>query len=426
MKVLVIGAGGREHAVVWKLRESQQVTDIYCAPGNPGMGQEAECITVDLAAPEAILDLAGRLGADLTVVGPEAPLVAGVVDLFVKAGLRIIGPSKVAARLEGSKAFSKRFMEKYGIPAARFVVAEKFEDALRALGGFGLPVVVKADGLAAGKGVVVAHRREEAEKALDDFMRRKTLGPAGERVVIEECLVGDELSFIVLTDGQGILPLAPSEDYKAVFDHDEGPNTGGMGAYSHEGIVSHLGRDAIVRSIVHPTIEGMAKEGAPYRGFLFCGLMLTASGPKVLEFNCRLGDPETQPTLMRLRSDLAELLLATWDGHLGAVEAHWTPNPAVCVVLASGGYPGEPETGKVVTGVSDAEALGGVKVFFAGTKMRDRELVTAAGRVLGVTAIGEDLPSAVERAYAAVEKIHFEGMHYRRDIGSRRRRRFSG
>lgn len=426
MKVLVIGAGGREHALVWKLRESQQVTDIYCAPGNPGIGQEAECLTVDVGDPEAILALASRLSADLTVVGPEAPLVAGVVDVFAKAGLRIIGPSRAGATLEGSKSYAKRFMERVGIPTARFVVAEKFDDAVRALAGFGLPVVIKADGLAAGKGVVVAHRREEAEKALDDFMRRKTLGPAGERVVIEERLVGDELSFIVLTDGRGILPLAPSEDYKSLLDRDEGPNTGGMGAYSQDSIISALERDAIIRTIVRPAIEGMAAEGAPYRGFFYCGLMLTASGPRVLEFNCRLGDPETQPTLMRLRSDLAELLLATWDGHLGALEAHWTPNPAVCVVLASKGYPGEPEVGKVVTGVDAAEALGGVKVFFAGTKMRDQKLMTTAGRVLGVTAIGEDLVSAIERAYAAVEKIHFEGMQFRRDIGARRPRGFPG
>jgi phosphoribosylamine---glycine ligase len=426
MKVLVIGSGGREHALVWKLRESQLVTDIYCAPGNPGIGQEAECLTVDQSDPAMILDLASRLGADLTVVGPEAPLVAGVVDIFAKAGLRIIGPTKAAARLEGSKSYAKTFMQKYGIPAAQFVVAEHFEDAVRALGMFGLPVVIKADGLAAGKGVVVAHRRDEAEKALEEFMQRKTLGPAGERVVIEECLVGNELSFIVLTDGRGILPLAPAEDYKSLFDRDEGPNTGGMGAYSQETIISSLERDAIIRTIVRPAIEGMAAEGAPYRGFLYCGLMLTAAGPRVLEFNCRMGDPETQPTLMRLRSDLVELLLATWDGNLGALEAHWTPNPAVCVVLTSKGYPGEPEVGKVVTGMDAAEALGGVKVFFAGTKMRDHKLLTTAGRVLGVTAIGEDLVSAVERAYAAVEKIHFEGMHYRHDIGARRPRRFPG
>ncbi|PYV34275.1 MAG: phosphoribosylamine--glycine ligase [Acidobacteria bacterium] len=426
MKVLVIGAGGREHALVWKLRESQLVTDIYCAPGNPGIGQEAECLAVDLSSPDSILDLARRLSADLTIVGPEGPLVAGVADLFSKAGLRIIGPSKAAARLEGSKAYAKRFMQKYGIPTARFVVAENFANAVRSLGEFRLPVVVKADGLAAGKGVVVARRREDAEKALDDFMRQGTLGAAGERVVIEECLDGDELSFIVLADSRGILPLAPSQDYKPVFDHDEGPNTGGMGASSHDAIISSLERDAIVRSLVRPAIEGMAAEGTPYRGFLYCGLMLTVSGPKVLEFNCRLGDPETQPIMMRLRSDLVELLLATWDGHLGGLEAHWTPNPSVCVVLASRGYPGEPEVGKVVVGVDAAEALGGVKVFFAGTKMSDKHLITTSGRVLGVTAIGQDLASAVQRAYAGVSKIQFEGMHYRHDIGSRTPRGFPG
>jgi phosphoribosylamine--glycine ligase len=426
MKVLVIGSGGREHALVWKLRESQMVTDIYCAPGNPGIGQEAECLAVDLANPDSILDLARRLSADLTVVGPEAPLVAGVADLFGTAGLRIIGPSKAGARLEGSKVYAKRFMQRYAIPTARFVVAENFEDAARSLGEFLLPVVVKADGLAAGKGVVVARRREDAEKALDDFMRRGTLEAAGERVVIEECLDGDELSFIVLTDSRGVLPLVPSQDYKPVFDNDQGPNTGGMGASSQDTIISNLERDAIVRSIVRPAIEGMAAEGTPYRGFLYCGLMLTSSGPKVLEFNCRLGDPEAQAIMMRLRSDLTELLLAAWDGHLGGLEAHWTPNPSVCVVLASRGYPGEPEVGKVITGVDAAEALGGVKVFFAGTQMRAGDLITTSGRVLGATAIGQDLASAVQRAYAAVSKIHFEGMHYRHDIGSRTPRRFPG
>jgi phosphoribosylamine--glycine ligase len=289
-----------------------------------------------------------------------------------------------------------------------------------------MPVVIKADGLAAGKGVVVARTREEAEKTLDDFMRRKTLGEAGEKVVIEECLSGEEMSFIVLTDGKSILPLAPTQDHKAVFDNDQGPNTGGMGAYSDNSILSDRQRESIVRYIVAPTLAGMAAEGVPYRGFLYCGLMMTAAGPKVLEYNVRLGDPETQPIMMRLRVDLVELLLALREGQLSVVDAHWSPNPAVCVVLASKGYPGTPETGRVITGVDEAESQGGVKVFFAATAVSDHQLLTNGGRVLGVTATAEDLPAAIERAYAAVDKIRFEGMHFRRDIGAKGLMRLPG
>jgi len=347
------------------------------------------------------------------------------VDEFERAGLAVTGPTKAAARLEGSKVFAKRFMEQHGIPTAKYVVAENFEEAVKALAGFTFPVVIKADGLASGKGVVLAHNREAAEKALDDFMRREALGAAGERVVIEECLTGEEISFIVLTDGRSILPLAAAQDHKAVFDNDQGPNTGGMGAYSDNSILSDRQRENIVRRIVAPTLAGMAAEGSPYRGFLYCGLMLTEDGPKVLEFNVRLGDPETQPIMMRLRTDLVELLLASREGQLGAQEAHWSPSPAVCVVLASKGYPGTPETGQVITGIDAAESMGGVKVFYAATKVRNHELLTSGGRVLGVTAAAEDLPSAIERAYAAAGKIQFEGMHYRRDIGAKGLRRLS-
>jgi phosphoribosylamine--glycine ligase len=419
MKILVIGSGGREHALVWKLRESQIMEEIYCAPGNAGIGQEAECLPVDVASPEAILELATRLKIDLTVIGPEAPLVVGAVDLFEKAGLAVIGPTKAAARLEGSKIFSKQFMERHRIPTAKFSVPENFEAAVRTLDQFGLPVVIKADGLAAGKGVVVAATREEAEKALDDFMRQGVLGTAGERVVIEECLVGEEVSSIVLTDGRGMLPLALTQDHKAIFDNDQGPNTGGMGAYSDESILDEREHDNIFRCIVAPTLAGLAAEAIPYRGFLYCGLMLTPEGPKVLEYNVRLGDPETQPILMRLRSDLLEILMAVHDGNLAAIDAHWTPNPAVCVVLASKGYPGKPETGQGITGFQEAEASGGVKVFHAGTSVRERHLIASGGRVLGVTTIGEDLRAAIDRAYLAVSKIHFDGMQYRRDIGAK-------
>lgn len=426
MKILVIGSGGREHALTWKLRESQQMDEIYCAPGNVGIGQEAECLPVDISKPDEILKLAKSIPADLTVVGPESPLVAGVVDEFEREGLAIIGPSKAAARLEGSKVFAKQFMQRYRIPTARFVVAEDFDAAVKALAGFACPVVIKVDGLAAGKGVVVARRREEAEEALDQFMRQKSLGSAGERVVIEEGLAGEEISFIALVDGLRVLPLALTQDHKAVFENDQGPNTGGMGAYSDDSISSERQRDDILRRIVTPTLEGMSVEGSPYRGFLYCGLMLTAEGPKLLEYNVRLGDPETQPLMMRLRSDLVELLQALRSGALGAVEAHWSPNPSVCVVLASKGYPGNPDVGLPIQGIEAAESLGGVKLFYAGAEVRNRQLLTSGGRVMGVTVIGESLPAAIQRAYAAVDKIQFAGMHFRRDIGAQGLRRRAG
>ena len=425
MNVLVLGSGGREHALVWKLRESQQTEDIFCAPGNAGIAQVAECFPVDLANPAAVLQLAQKVKADLTVVGPEAPLVAGVVDEFQRAGRRIVGPTMAAAQLEGSKIFAKEFMYRHGIPTARFAVVDDYETGVKFLPEFGLPVVIKADGLAAGKGVVVARTREEAEKALNDFMVQKSLGGAGNRVVVEECLAGEELSFIVLAGTRGCLPLVPTQDHKAVFDNDQGPNTGGMGAYSDDSILPDGLREEIVGTVIEPTLAGMAAEGVPYQGFLYCGLMLTEEGPKVLEYNVRLGDPETQPIMMRLRSDLCDMLMASLDGQLAAMGARWSPNPSVCVVLASKGYPAKSETGKVITGIEAAESLGGVKIFHAGTLFRDRQLLTAGGRVLGVTAAGEDLPKAIEQAYAAASKVHFEGMHYRHDIGAKGLRRLN-
>ena len=404
MKILVIGSGAREHALTWKLRESGLMEEIYCAPGNAGIAQEAECRPVDVSNPAQILELANELKADVTVVGPEAPLVAGVVDEFKRAGRAIIGPTRAAARLEGSKIFSKQFMQRHSIPTAAFKVAESFDQAVKALPEFGLPVVIKADGLAAGKGVVIAHTREEAEKTLDEFMRQRTLGSAGEKVILEEALRGEELSFIVLTDGRAILPLVPTQDHKAVFDDDQGPNTGGMGAYSEDSILDEPLRAEIIRSIVAPTLVGMMVEGAPYHGFLYCGLMLTSQGPQLLEYNVRMGDPEAQPIVMRLRSDLAELLLALSEDRLATLEPHWSPNPSVCVVLASRGYPGKPEVGKVITGIEAAETRGGVKVFHAGTKFQDFHLLSTGGRVLGVTATAEDLPRAIACAYSAVEQ----------------------
>ena len=425
MRLLVLGSGGREHALAWKLHESQRMEELYCAPGNAGIAQEAECIPVDLSQTKAVVALAKKLHADLTIVGPEAPLVAGIVDEFEKEGLAIIGPSKAASRLEGSKVFSKEFMRRHGIPTARFEVAATFDDAINALARFPLPVVVKADGLAAGKGVVVARNHVEAEQAVEDFMLRKTLGSAGDRVIIEECLVGEETSFIVLTDGRAILPLVPTQDHKALLDGDQGPNTGGMGAYSDDCILTEPLHDEILRSIVAPTLAGMEMEGSPYRGFLYFGLMMTPAGPMLLEYNVRLGDPEAQPILMRLRSDLVDLLVASREGKLASVDVHWSPNPSVCVVLTSRGYPAKPEIDKTITGYEAVEALGGVKIFHAATRVKDHQLLTTGGRVMGVTAIAEDLPSAIQRAYAGVNKLQFEGMHYRKDIGAKALQRVS-
>ncbi len=419
MKILVIGSGGREHALTWKLRESQLMDEIYCAPGNAGIAQEAECISVDLSSPAEIVEVAAHLKADLTVIGPEAPLVGGVVDLLHKAGLPVVGPNHAAAALEGSKVFSKTFMRKHGIPTAPFVTADTFEGAVQALAGFPSPWVIKADGLAAGKGVTVAKTHEEAERCLDALMRQGSLGRAGERVVIEECLRGEELSMIVLTDGRTLLPMALSQDHKALYDNDEGPNTGGMGAYSDDSILSAAYQEQIQRTVVEPTLAGLRSDGLNYRGFLYIGLMLTADGPRVLEYNVRLGDPEAQPIMMRLRTDLAGLLQAVCEERLAAVDLHWTPNPAVCVVLASKGYPGAPEMGKPISGYDVAETLGGVKVFHAGTRVEDHQLLTNGGRVLGVTATAEDLPSAIQLCYAGVSKIAFEGMQFRKDIGAK-------
>lgn len=370
MKILVIGSGGREHALAWKLRESPLMDEIYCAPGNAGIAQEAECRPVDVSNPAQILELANEIKADLTVVGPEAPLVAGVVDEFRRAGRMIVGPTQAAARLEGSKIFSKQFMQRHSIPSARFKVAESFDQAVKALVEFGAPVVIKADGLAAGKGVVIAHTREEAEKTLDEFMRQRTLGGAGERVILEETLVGEEVSFIVLTDGRAILPLVPTQDHKVVFDNDQGPNTGGMGAYSEDSILDESLRADIIRDIVAPTLAGMAAEGTPYQGFLYCGLMLTAEGPKVLEYNVRMGDPEAQPIVMRLRSDLVELLVALSEDRLVTLEPHWSPNPSVCVVLASEGYPGRPEVGKIITVSTRLKLMAASRCFTRGRSFR--------------------------------------------------------
>ena len=419
MNVLVLGSGGREHALAWKLKQSPLVKKLVCAPGNPGMAQLGECVPADLADVAGLAGLAERLKADLTVVGPEAPLVAGVADEFARRGLAIVGPSQAAAQLEGSKVFAKEFMKRHGIPTAGFTVCSDHGDAYSALCAVEWPVVIKADGLAAGKGVRIADDPDQATAIIEAFMEKRELGAAGESVVIEECLEGEELSFIVLTDGQTILPLAASQDHKRLQDNDRGPNTGGMGAYSDDAILDAGLRARLMKEIVEPTIKALEAEGLSYRGFLYFGLMLTADGPKVLEFNCRMGDPECQPLVARLEGDLAEALANLAAGKLAGTQLKWSADASVCVVLASAGYPGKPETGKAITGIDAAEKLEGVSVFHAGTRLDGGKLVTAGGRVLGVTARGQDLRTAVDRAYAAVDKIRFDGMHFRRDIAAR-------
>jgi phosphoribosylamine---glycine ligase len=419
MKVLVLGGGGREHALVWKLRQSPRVSALYCAPGNGGIGEEAECLPVDLKSLESIAALAERLGPDLTVVGPEQPLTLGVVDEFTRRGWPIFGPTKAAARLEWSKSFAKEFLQRHHIPTAHYAICDSIEQVRSALGHFHLPVVVKADGLAAGKGVVIASTKEEAASVSTEMLSGRMLGEAGSRVVLEECLKGDELSFLVLSDGERVAPLVAAQDHKRVGDGDTGPNTGGMGAYSTGDIIDEEMRDWLVHHIAQPVVTGMKAEGAEFKGVLYCGLMMTARGPMVLEFNCRFGDPETQPILMRLESDLVEALEASIEGRVSEGDFRWSADAAVCVVMASGGYPGTFEMGKRIAGLEDFGGVDGVKVFHAGTSRRDEAYYTSGGRVLGVTARARDLETAVERAYEACRRIGFDGAHYRKDIAGR-------
>ena len=419
MKVLVLGSGGREHALVWKLRQSPRVTQLYCAPGNGGIADDAECVAADLKNLESITALAARLQPDLTVVGPELPLTLGVVDEFTRRGWAAFGPTQAAAQLEASKSFAKEFLLRHHIPTAHFAICDSMEQVRAALGHFHVPVVVKADGLAAGKGVVIAKSKEEAASVAAEMLSGKMLGDAGARVVLEECLKGDELSFLVFSDGERVAPLVAAQDHKRVGDGDTGPNTGGMGAYSTADIVDEQMRDWLVHHIAQPVVTGMKAEGAEFKGVLYCGLMMTARGPMVLEFNCRFGDPETQPILMRLESDLVEALEASIEGRVSDGDFKWSQDASVCVVMSSGGYPGTYDVGKRIDGLDEAGAVEGVKVFHAGTTKRDGAYYTAGGRVLGVTARGGDLETAVARAYAACAEISFEGAHYRKDIGAR-------
>jgi phosphoribosylamine---glycine ligase len=419
MKVLVIGSGGREHALAWKLRQSPRVSRVYCAPGNGGIAEEAECLPADVKNVGSLVAVAEQVRPDLTVVGPELPLALGVVDEFTRRGWRIFGPSKAAAHLESSKSFAKEFLQRHHIPTAHFTICDSIDEVLAALPHFHGPVVIKADGLAAGKGVVICRTKEEAASAAAEMFNGKTLGEAGRRVVLEECLQGDELSFLVLSDGERVAPLVAAQDHKRIGDGDTGPNTGGMGAYSTASIVDEPMTQWLLQHVARPVVAGMKVEGAEYRGILYCGLMMTARGPMVLEFNCRFGDPETQPILMRLESDLLEALEASIEGRVSEGDFRWSPDASVCVVISSGGYPGTYELGKKIMGLEEAGKVEGVKIFHAGTTRRDGAYFTAGGRVLGVTSRAADLKTAVDRAYAAASKVGFEGAHYRRDIAGR-------
>ena len=419
MKVLVVGSGGREHSLVWKIKQSRKVEKVYCAPGNAGIKKLAECIDISATDVKSLADFAVSEKIDLTVVGPEASLVEGVVDLFEKKGLRIFGPTKKAAILEGSKVFTKEFLAKYDIPTAQFKVFKDAKKAKKYIDKCGAPIVVKADGLAAGKGVIVAATVEAAKDAVDQIMIDKVFGDAGKKVVIEECLIGEEASFIAFTDGKSVLPLPTSQDHKPIFDNDQGPNTGGMGAYSPAPVVTDEISEYVMEKVMLQTVRGMAAEGRPYKGMLYAGLMINGDKLNVLEFNCRFGDPEAQPLLMRLKSDVVDIFEAAIDGKLDTIDMKIDPRPTVCVVMSSGGYPGSYEKGKLIRGISKANAVPGVEVFHAGTAIEKRRLVTAGGRVLGITAVGKDLKTAISRAYKGVAEIKWTGCFFRTDIGAK-------
>src|SRR5271165_55252 len=418
MKVLVIGGGGREHALVWKLKASAGVEKLWCVPGNGGIGQAAECVAVDARDVTGLVALAEKIKPDLTVVGPELPLVNGLTDIFRERRWAVVGPSKHAAQLEGSKVFTKEFLGRHKIPtAAMYGAYDSPGGAYGALCEVDWPVVIKADGLCAGKGVFVAPNPDAATSFIERVMEKNELGAGGKLVMFEEALEGDELSFILLTDGERYAPLVPTRDHKRAFDNNEGPNTGGMGVYSSDELLPADLRRMIEKTIVEPTMKGLAADGIRYQGFLYVGLMLTKSGPKVLEFNCRLGDPETQAIAARVDFDLAEVLSEVAAGKLRPEKLKWKPGASACVVLASGGYPGKFESGKEIHGLEEAAKIPEVKVLHAGTKREGEKIVTSGGRVLGVTATGQTLEAALQRAYQAAAKVEFEGMHYRRDIG---------
>lgn len=419
MKVLVIGGGGREHALVWKIAQSPLVTKIYCAPGNPGIGRIAENVDIKVDDLPGLLGFAKNMGIDLTVVGPELPLSLGIVDLFEEYGLRIFGARRNAALIEASKAFSKDLMKKYQVPTAAYEVFTEVEPAVAFIDKVGVPIVIKADGLAAGKGVIIAATRAEAVAAVTDMLSGNAFGAAGSRVVVEEFLTGEEASFLAFTDGKNIIPLASAQDHKAVFDGDRGPNTGGMGAYSPAPVVTPAIHEKAMTEVMRRTVDGMAAEGRPYRGVLYAGLMIEGDSVKTLEFNARFGDPECQPLLMRMKSDIVPILLAVAEGDVSGVEIEWYDKAAVCVVMASPGYPGEYRKGDEIAGLEEAERIDELVVFHAGTAIRGDKIVTGGGRVLGVTAMGNTVQEAIDRAYRGVAAINWDGVQYRRDIGGK-------
>lgn len=423
MKVLVIGGGGREHSIVWKLAQSPRVDKIYCCPWNAGIAELAECLDINPSDHESILNFVKYEWVDMTIVGPETPLSEGIVDIFEKEGRRIVGPVKAATMLEASKVFAKDFMKKYGIPTAEYRVFTSYIHAKEYVRMKGAPIVIKADGLASGKGVIVAQEIEEATDALKLIMNGKAFGPAGERVVVEEFLEGEEASYLIFTDGKTILPLATSQDHKRLYDNDKGPNTGGMGAYSPASVITPVIEKKILEKIVWPTIIGLKREGIKYKGVLYVGIMISNSNPYVLEFNCRFGDPEAQPILTRLNSDLLDIAFSITDEKLTNLSLDWKSKASVCVVAASKGYPGKYDKGKVIIGLDEVKGMEDVVVFHAGTAFQDDQIVTAGGRVLGITALGKCIKEAKRLAYNAIEKIHFEGMHYRKDIADRAIRR---
>ncbi len=419
MKVLVVGGGGREHALVWKIAQSPKVSKVYCAPGNAGISEKATLVPVQANDLNRLLKFALEEKIDLTVVGPEDPLTRGIVDLFESNGLLIFGASKKAAEIEGSKAFAKEMMKKYLIPTASYEIFDHRNDAVKYIRSQGAPIVVKADGLAAGKGVIVCKTVEEAIHSVDQIMTEKIFGNAGSRVVVEEYLVGEEASYIAFTDGKTILPMASSQDHKPILDGDQGPNTGGMGAYSPAPVVTEEVHEKIIEKVLRPVIYGMGEEGRPYKGVLYAGLMIHEGHPKVLEFNARFGDPETQPVLMRMKGDIVPILEACMQGTLSRHKIEWDTRASVCVVMASRGYPGDYEKGKVIEGLKEVSRMERVSVFHAGTTLKDGQILTNGGRVLGVTGLGEDIPRAIERAYQAVKKISWDGVYYRTDIGQK-------
>lgn len=419
MKVLVVGGGGREHAIIWKLSQNPRISELFCAPGNGGISKLASCVPIKATDIEGIVNFAGENKIDFVMVAPDDPLVAGMVDALEAAGIRAFGPVKAAAVIEGSKSFSKDLMKKYNIPTAGYAVFESSAGALEYLDTCSAPIVVKADGLALGKGVIIAQTIAEAKTAVNNIMNDRVFGEAGNKVVIEEFIEGPEVSILAFTDGRTVVPMVSSQDHKRVFDHDQGPNTGGMGTFSPSLIYDGKLAEQCMKEIFIPTIEAMNREGRKFKGILYFGLMITKDGPKVIEYNARFGDPETQVVLPRLKTDLLDIFNAIIDEKLAGIKIEWSDNAAVCVIAASGGYPGKYPAGLEISGLEAAEADGNVTVFHAGTSCKDGKLYTAGGRVLGVTAVEENMEKAISKAYAGIEKISFEGMHYRKDIGKK-------